>query len=158
MDYKECKFEDIEKLIKGFSCLGDYGWGFTDKSADLIKKIAKEDGWSIFKVVDADKHRTGGHHRDYYFVSDKYKCFVPVDAYFWDHDSFQRYLERAAGKLHKYLVKFTYVSNATGNLTTATELVWSHDKKEAETDGIKWHKSINAGTDYKILKVTEQHD
>lgn len=157
MDYKECKFEDIEKVIKGFSCLGDYGWGFTDKSIDLIKKIAREDGWKIFKAVDADEHRDGGHNRDYYFISEKYKVFVPVDQYFWDNESFQRYLEKAAGKLKKYLVKFSYTSGFSGEQTIRSETVWSHDKKEAEEDGIAWTKSVDKGSkDFKILKVTEQ--
>lgn len=157
MDYKEGRFKEVKKIVDGYECLGDYGWGFARKDSELIKKIAKEDGWKVFKAVDADEHRDGGHDRDYYFISDKYKVFVPVAQQHWDSESFTRYLERVTGKLKKYLVKFSYVSGFTGKPTNATEMVWSHDKKEAEEDGIAWTKSMDKrAKDFKILSVAEQ--
>ena len=97
MDYKEGKFEELKDLYDrstGWRDLGNYGWGFSKETVDLIRKITKEDGWRIFKVTNPNRSKTHGYKCDYYFISDKYKVFVTVAQEHWDNDSFQSYLDR----------------------------------------------------------------
>lgn len=101
MYYQEGKYEeikDIDQQKNGWKNLGDYGWGFSIKNVELIKKITKEDGWKIFKILDPNENKTGGYPRSYYFISDKYKVFVPVSQQAWNREAFQKYLEHVIGK------------------------------------------------------------
>lgn len=135
MNYEEKKFDEIKYLYdkaKGYKMLGDFGWGFSEQNVDLIKKITKEDGWTVIKVTDADPKQTNSYPRDYYFISDKYKCFVPVSKTHWDNDEFQNYLDRAIGKQRIFIVKLELTKNDSGRKTTQGLRLSARDSKNAE--------------------------
>lgn len=153
MEYTEIKFEDIKPILDGKSNLGDYGWGYGSNSASLIKKVTAEDGWDVYKVIDTNSKKTNGYNRDYYFVSEKHKCYVPIAKQFWDNDSFQEYLDRAVGKKSVYTVKVDLINKKDGRRINAGRFVTATDTADAKSQA---QKDFNAGKrDWAIWPASE---
>lgn len=158
MDFQEAKYEEVEDIDHqkdGWRCLGDYGWGFSNDASKLIKKITKEDGWRILKIVDADQHRQNWHDRDYFFISDKYKVFVGVPQQHWDSDSFKNYLERAIGKQHRFVL--TAMGTNGKSKHKVVEVIWGTDKNNVAEKFQKMLKDqsyrFNPDMEYEIVSI-----